>query len=141
MDQWRQNKLLGNRNISLNSLNPAFPPFGDHTPGSLFHLIQCVSYLNVICARSKEHIEALGDLFSPKLSSVTALFLIHIEKNHPVVSSFTWVSPDHLNITWTWPVFDSHLCRTTLWECEYIGGYFRYKYVLTYVNFNFNNNR
>ena len=52
--------------------------------GSLFYQIQCVSYLKVICARSWEHIEAFGDLFSPKLSSVTPLFLIHNEKNHTV---------------------------------------------------------
>ena len=52
---------------------------------SFFHQIQCVSYLKVICAHSWEDIEAFGDLFSPKLSSVTTLFLIHNEKNHPVV--------------------------------------------------------
>ena len=78
-------QIIVNRCISLNSLILAFPPFGDHPPGSLFHQTKCVSYLKVICAHSCEHIEAFGDLFSPKLGSVTPLFLIQVEKNHPVV--------------------------------------------------------
>ena len=58
--------------------------FGDHPPGSIFHPLQCVSYLKVICAHSWEHIEAYGDLFRPKLRPVTPLFLMPNEKKHPV---------------------------------------------------------
>ena len=76
---------MGNLCISLNSLNLAFPPFGDHPPGSIFHPLQCVSYLKVICAHSWEYIEAYGDLFRPKLRPVTPLFLIPNEKKHPVI--------------------------------------------------------
>ena len=41
-----------------------------------------VSYLKVICARSLGHIEAFGDLRS-KLTAT--LFLIHNQKDHPVL--------------------------------------------------------
>ena len=77
-------QIIGQQIFQSISLNLAFPPFGDHPPGSLFHQIQCVSYLKVICAHSWEYIEAIGDHFSPKLRSITPLFLIQVEKNHPV---------------------------------------------------------
>ena len=44
-----------------------------------------VSYQKVICARSWGHIEAFGDLRSAKNKLTATLFLIHNQKNHPVV--------------------------------------------------------
>ena len=49
-----------------------------------------VSYLKVICAQSWGHIEAFGDLRSAKNKLTAALFLIHNQMNHPVLTMFLY---------------------------------------------------
>ena len=63
-----------------------FVLFPGHLPDSLLLSLELISYLKVICAQSWQHIEALWDLRSPKISPKLAPFLKQIEKKHPVFS-------------------------------------------------------